>query len=279
MPANQSLKALRESRNITVREVELESRRIAEAKGDKKFYISNARLTQLENDPLSDTSIWKLFTLSAIYQVGITELLRLFDADPDEMDRYDTIANPKGTRLLSYVPEVLLDVDMFQGLVEFPDKTTLLPKAALARYKKPDVPIIDPRSGHISYGYIGVDDFTMDPLIRPGSFVMIDTQQNKLQVIAWRTEYERPIYFVELRDRYACGWCELQGNQLLLIPYHSSHVSVRRFTCPREAEILGRVMRFYTRCVDQGSGGSERSKTEEASKERLKLVKRRRGSA
>ncbi|MFN2514145.1 MAG: hypothetical protein ABR568_22375 [Pyrinomonadaceae bacterium] len=61
-------------------------------------------------------------------------------------------------------------------------------------------------------------------------------------MIPWRNEYERPIYFLELRDGYACGWCELQGNQLLVIPYIGSHVSIRRFHYPEEAEIVGRVM-------------------------------------
>ena len=97
MPTNQNLRALRDSRNVTVREVELESRRIAEAKGDKRFYISNARLTQLENDPLSEPSLWKLFSLSAIYHVRITELMRFYNVDPDESDKYTAIATPGRT--------------------------------------------------------------------------------------------------------------------------------------------------------------------------------------
>jgi len=48
MPAGQKLKALRNSRNITVREVERASSRIAEAKRDKRFRISNGWLAQLE---------------------------------------------------------------------------------------------------------------------------------------------------------------------------------------------------------------------------------------
>ena len=55
-----------------------------------------------------------------------------------------------------------------------------------------------------------------------------------------------------LREAYACGWCELQGNQLLIIPHPSSPASVRRFTYPREAEIVGRVVSYSTNCVDLG---------------------------
>jgi hypothetical protein len=254
MPTNQNLRSLRDSRNITVREVELESRRIAEAKSDKRFYISHTRLTQLENDPLSDPGIWKLFSLSSIYQVKITDLMRLcHNVDVEEIDKYNLIAFPNKTRSLSEVPNAYRTIELLESLAKDPDKNTLLPGKVLSGDDRPDVPIPDPDSQYISYGYIGLDDFTMYPLIRPGSFVQIDTRQNKLRLIAWRNEYERPIYFIELRDAYACGWCELQGNQLLLIPHMLSHVSIRRFSYPKEAEIVGRVTAFDTHCVDENS--------------------------
>jgi transcriptional regulator with XRE-family HTH domain len=260
MPTNQNLKALRDSRNITVREVELESRRIAEAKGDKRFYISNARLTQLENDPLSEPSLWKLFSLSAIYNVRFTELMRFYNLDTDKTDEYNAIATPGGTRLLPDMPHAYRTTEFLKDLIKMPEKTTLLPRLVQSVDDKSDVAKLDGDSQFTSYGYIGLDDFTMYPLIRPGSFVWLDTRQNKLRLIARRTEYERPVYFVELRDGYSCAWCELQGNQLLLIPHHSSPVSIRRFTHPKEAEIVGRVVKFSTPWVDQGSGDSETPK-------------------
>jgi hypothetical protein len=90
----------------------------------------------------------------------------------------------------------------------------------------------------------------MFPMIRPGALLKIDTRQNKVVSGEWRNEYERPIYFIELRAAYACGWCELHGNELIIIPHQSSPASVRRFKYPREAEIAGRVIAYSTRCVD-----------------------------
>ena len=90
----------------------------------------------------------------------------------------------------------------------------------------------------------------MYPMIRPGALLKIDTTQNKLSTGPSRNEYERPIFFIELRNAYACGWCELQSNQLLIIPHPSAPASVRRFIYPREAEIVGRVVGYSTYCVD-----------------------------
>ena len=241
MAAGQQLKLLRNRRSITVRDVEQASRRIAEAKGSKRFQISNGWLAQLENG-VSEPSICKLFSLSVIYHVGFDDLLRLYDVDVDNKEKYESVANPHLTQLLSQdiVADIRLECSTATSLVSA-STTQQQNFAALA-----------PGNGdqHVAYGYLGSADVTMYPLIRPGSLLQIDTSQNKLETASWPNEFDRPIYFVELRDGYACGWCELQGNQLLIIPHNSSPASVRRFTYPREAEIVGRVIGYYTRCID-----------------------------
>jgi hypothetical protein len=46
-----------------------------------------------------------------------------------------------------------------------------------------------------SYGYVGSEDFTMYPVLLPGSFIQIDESANTVSEGNWRSEYERPIYF------------------------------------------------------------------------------------
>jgi len=216
LPAGQKLKSLRNRRNITVRDVEQASRRIADVKGDKRFCISNGWLAQLENGD-SEPSICKLFSLSVIYRADLSDLLLLYNIDENEAEKFEPVADPQLNRMV----------------------TSLNPS-------QPG----EHRPGHIVYGHLGLGEFTMYPMIRPGAHLKIDTSQNKLVTNAWRNEHERPIYFVELRGGYTCGWCELQGNQLLIIPHHSSPSTVRQFTYPREAEIVGRVVSYSTSCVD-----------------------------
>ena len=94
----------------------------------------------------------------------------------------------------------------------------------------------------VLYGYVGTEDYTLDPLIRPGAFVQIDPHQNKVIKGVWPSEHDRPVYFVELRDdRYACSWCDHEGNRLLLVPSPKSPVSIRYLRYPQDAEIVGRV--------------------------------------
>jgi len=243
LAAGQQLKLLRNRRNITVRDVEQASRRIADAKKDKCYRISNGWLIQLENG-VSKPNICKLFSLSVIYHVSVRDLLSLYDIDVDNKEQYESVANPHLTQLLPPGGIEVTPCDF--GLTS--TSTCLVSEFTTQHVPLSSVP--GQGSSKIRYGYLGTSDFTMYPLIRPGALLEIDTSQNKLQTASSPNEFDRPIYFVELRDGYACGWCELQGNQLLIIRHQSSPASVRRFTYSREAEIFGRVVAYYTRCVD-----------------------------
>ena len=236
MPAGQMLKSLRKRRDITVREVEQASRRIADVKGDKRFCISNGWLAQLENRD-SEPSSCKLFSLSVIYHADMLDLLRLYNIDVNEKEKYEAVANPYLTQVIPHNGNGSSEVSLLQDC----SSTGLnLTHSGNGNSSAP----------HIIDGHLGLADFTMYPMIRPGARLKIDTSQNKLVANTWSSEYERPIYFVELRGVYACGWCELQGNQLLIIPHPSPFASVQRFHYPREAEILGRVVGYTTSCVD-----------------------------
>jgi len=239
--AGQELKTLRNRRNITVREVEQASRRIAEVKADKRFCISNGWLAQLENG-VSEPSICKLFSLSVIYRVNFLELVRLYNVDVDDKEKYEPVAEPYLTQLLSQKTELLHEATNPNERLE----TSLTPQLEQENPSQGN-------ASHIVCAHVGLADFTMYPMIRPGALLKIDTTQNKVVAGAWPNEYERPIYFVELREAYACGWCELQGNQLLILPHHSSPTGVRRFTYLREAEIVGRVVGYSTDCVDSAT--------------------------
>jgi len=245
VPAGQKLKNLRNRRNITVREVEQASHRIADVKGDKRFCISNGWLAQLEKG-VSEPSICKLFSLSVIYHANFLDLVRLYNVDVDDKEKYEAIAEPHLTQLMPQAPESNNGNCQFvPATVDAPQSTSLISGGGANGERK----LADNGLG-ILYAHLGISDLTMYPMIRPGALLKIDTNQNKLTNGVWSNEYERPIFFVELRAAYACGWCELQGNQLLIIPHPSSPASVRRFSFPREAEIVGRVVGYSTNCFD-----------------------------
>jgi hypothetical protein len=109
-----------------------------------------------------------------------------------------------------------------------------------------------------TYGFIGTEDFTMYPLLMPGTFVQVDESLNEVTPGPWRSELERPIYFVETRDGVVCCWCALNGDQLLLQPHSLSPVLPKLARHPRDAEVVGQVvgvaMRLDQWHVDERGG-------------------------
>ena len=89
----------------------------------------------------------------------------------------------------------------------------------------------------------------MHPIISPGAVVVIDETRRRIATSGWTSEFDRPIYFIELRDSYACSWVELRGSELTLIPHPLSGTAIRQFPHPQEAEIIGQVTGVAMRLV------------------------------
>jgi transcriptional regulator with XRE-family HTH domain len=241
--AGEKLRIARTRLGITTREVEEHSRKIAEEKGNEEYYISNAWLTQIENSH-STPSIYKLYSLCVIYRLKYTELLLLFGVDLEQIGKHQLFTPLENTHLTT------LEVYDKERAISFPirfdhgfrlEKTNLISRMVEAWGEVP-FPLLQSLDLRKSlYGYIGLKDFTLYPILRPGSFVQIDGRQDKVQPSESRTEFDRPIYFIELRNSYACSWCDLQGGKLTLLPHPLSPCSIRQFAYPNEAGIVGRV--------------------------------------
>lgn len=100
--------------------------------------------------------------------------------------------------------------------------------------------------GFYRYAYIGTEDRTMYPLIVPGAIVQIDEQRKHILSGPWLMENQRPIYFLETRDGFACCWCSLNDGSLILQSHPLSMVP-SRVLHSREVEIIGQVVAIAMR--------------------------------
>lgn len=251
--AGKRLRAARLRARLSIREVERLSHEIASQENNPDCCISHSWLVQVENgDYMPGT--FKLFTLSRIYKLTPEEVLGFFGLGLRDADKnYMSLKLPH-THLLGPVQEQLeqasspaLDVHRAKRL----EKTNLVSRIfdswgeiSFGLFQQ-----IDLRNTIL--GYIGLKDYTMYPLLRPGSVVQVDPRQRAIRTGGWPNEYERPIYFVELRDSCVCSWCNLDGTQLFLIPGPLSGQQLRRVRYPLDAEIVGRVTGVVMSLVDR----------------------------
>jgi len=95
---------------------------------------------------------------------------------------------------------------------------------------------------HLLYDYIGLDDHWMEPLLHPGSLILLDPSKKHVQNSGWRDEFERPMYFVDVRSGYRFCWCSFGRNSLVLQPNALSQCAPEERRYPDEAEIVGELV-------------------------------------
>src|SRR5258708_36897007 len=93
------------------------------------------------------------------------------------------------------------------------------------------------------YGYIGLSDRRMAPILRPGSMVVVDTAIRSIAGEEWSTEYDRPLYFVETRGGYRCGWFMKLKTTLVMEPHILSPRGAEAGSTPAQAQVVVKMGR------------------------------------
>ena len=250
--AGQKLKRARERLNLRYRDVEDASLRIAESRGNGEFGIALSRLADIENKGTVPT-IYRLYSLCAIYRLDFFEVLEWYGVNLAHLPAEAAGIGIERTHLIGFGMnghgeiQVPLSLDPGADL----QRTTYLSRL-IHRWGKLPLMLLDGLDlKNNRYAFIGTDDWSMYPLLQPGSLVLIDETRRKVVTAGWTNEFERPIYFLEHRDGYACGWCTVADGQLILQPHPASMCVPEIYSYPDEIDVIGQVAGVAMR-LDQG---------------------------
>jgi len=233
------LKQVREKLQLTYRDVERTSQKLAASYGNDEFAIALSRLADIENKGTVPT-IYRLYSLCVIYRLDFNETLRWYGI-PLEMLSADALRIPhENTHALNIhgigpftVPQP------FEKELDF-SQTAFL-SHVIRRWGKSGLHFLngwDLRQHR--FGLIGLEDWSMHPVLQPGSLVLIDEAKRRIASGGWNSELERPIYFLEHRGGYRCGWCLLHNGSLIMQPHPSSQESPTVFAAD-EVDVIGQV--------------------------------------
>lgn len=246
-PPGLRLRRQRERLGLSYRDVERASFQIAMNRGRPDFILHISRLADMENNNIVPT-LYKLFSLAAIYHLDPVELSAWYEAPFQQASHEGASLPPPRTHLAEpFLPPPIpihaqgsLDADVTSLLADLPNAPGGSSCGSL------------PPHGRFRHGYIGLSDRRMAPILRPGSAVLIDTSIHTIDDSTWSSEYDRPLYFVELRDGYRCGWFYRSKATLIMQPHTLSHCAPEAWRTPDEAEVVGQVVgiTFFN-----GSGG------------------------
>jgi transcriptional regulator with XRE-family HTH domain len=248
--AGRKLRELREQIGLTLRDVEIASTQLAESRGIEEFIVNPSRLSDIETKGVIP-SIYRLYVLSVIYRADFTELLKLYGVDlsstaadlaicsPSKTHRLE-MTSARGTAQIPMRFDPGFDFNRTFDLGRMIQNWGVVPLQFLQELSKK----------RYTYAYVGMQDLTMYPLLLPGSFVQVDEQRSRVEEGPWRSEFERPIYFVETRDGHVCCWCSTRRGEIALQSHPLSPVAPRILKHPQEAEVIGQVVGVAMRLVE-----------------------------
>jgi transcriptional regulator with XRE-family HTH domain len=250
MAAGRRLRDLRERLGLTLRSVEEASGRLAITFSNLEFAIPPSRLSDIETKGVLP-SLYRLQALSMIYRVGWEEILSWYGIDVTAPVPKNEGKHPPKTHLIQSKPlnnelhlplrfDPSLDFSRTANIGLFIQKWGLLPLTYLS----------DLATDEFCYGIIGSKDFTMYPILPPGSFLQIDPSRTRVRKGMWKSDYERPVYFLETREESLCGWVTIREGKIILQPHPMSPCEVRIMRWPQEAEVIGQVVGAAVRLGD-----------------------------
>jgi transcriptional regulator with XRE-family HTH domain len=243
----QKLRRIRERLNLRVRDVEQASLKIADKYHNDDFAVLINRISEIENRNLVP-SLHKLYSLCAIYRLDFQEVLEWYGVPLGGLTSDSACVEVPQTHMLSahsnsahgsVSSEVLLPLALDPGLDL--KRTTYLTRMVQRWGKLPLLFLESLNLKEQRYALMGTEDWFMHPLLPPGTFVSIDDTQQKIVNSGWNNEFERPIYFFEHRQGFACAWASLNGDQLILIPHPLSGCSPQVYKYPTDIDLIGQV--------------------------------------
>jgi transcriptional regulator with XRE-family HTH domain len=259
LSAGMALRKIRDSLDLTMRDVENASAIVSQRHGSQEYLIPPSRLSDIETKGVVP-SVFRFYCLAAIYHKPVGELLQLYGIELDGTNADWDASRPASSHLVTLesgrdvcrMPVKLdpgFDVRETSDLGRMVQQWGAVPFSLLGHLASLDY----------TYAFIGSEDFTMYPILQPGSFVQVDESKRVVVDRHWRSEYERPIYFVETREGFTCAWCSLRLNSLILQPHPLSPTPVRILKHPQEAEVIGQVVGFAMRIGNLRSGEPQES--------------------
>lgn len=250
--AGRKLKRARERLNLRYRDVEQASLRIAERHKNDEFAIALSRLADIENKG-TVPSLYRLYSLCAIYRLDPFEVMQWYEVDISRLPADAASIQLETTHGIGFsggehgVIQVPLSLDPGLDM----KKTTYLSRMIQRWGTLPLMLLNGIDLKNHRYAFIGTEDWSMFPLLHPGSLVLIDETKRKIASGGWSSELDRPIYFLEHRQGYVCGWCSLNHEQLVVLPHPASACEPRIFSYPSEIDLIGQITGVAMR-LDQG---------------------------
>lgn len=156
--AGEKLKRARERLNLTFRDVEQASQEVARLRGSEEFALALSRLADIENKGTLP-SIYRIYTLCAIYRLDFDEVLRWYGVPRDHLAEDAVQIGLGSTHAFEFAAETAA-ANPVDAEVELNSNKTIFLSQFLRRWGRLPLALIKGAEARGQrYGFIGLEDW------------------------------------------------------------------------------------------------------------------------
>jgi transcriptional regulator with XRE-family HTH domain len=238
------LRLLRERLGFTMKDVEDASQKLNERFQNPKYWIPQSRLSHIENKGVVP-NVYRMHALAIIYRTALATLMSWYGIQECSVQ---SPVSPPNTHIARDPEPEALEIPIKLDPLFDPTRTAYIRRMIEEWGVRPLQNLKQIASDSFTYGYVGSQDYTLYPLILPGSLLQIDPSVTAIETGTWASEWERPIYFFETHSCYLCGWgAMVRSNELQVQPHSLSGLPARTYKYPNEIEVVGQVVGIATK--------------------------------
>jgi hypothetical protein len=232
----------RSKMKLSLRDASALSRRVAEALGDDRYFISQSSLCDYEVADASPRHIHKAISLCILYGLRFWELVKASGLAPEQSG-----TEPIPDYLIPRSPPASLQSSLenahpylggFLGHM-------LSQCGEIPLFLRQSMEAISslPHATLDALFWTGGDQKPLHPNLVNALVVLVDRRKKRPVHFRSKPLWQQPIYLLQKRDgSYLCGCCSIENGSLVLHPYSSHlyrHIKLRYHD---DAEVIGQVV-------------------------------------
>jgi hypothetical protein len=240
-PARRPAHLIRDARlraALSLRAASAMSRHIAKALNDERYFISQGSLSDYEANDTPPRHLHKLLSLSILFALPFSELLRSFGIDPSIggspipdkwMPAHEERENSSIAK--SPAPGFLSDALKRVGELPFFLYDSLASLSGLPELSLHDI------------FWVGGQAKALHPTLTGATFVVVNRRRNTPPAFRRKSLWEQSLYLVRLRDEsYLLANCTLEDKMIVVHPLAPGFLPHERLRNRVDAEVVGQIV-------------------------------------
>jgi transcriptional regulator with XRE-family HTH domain len=239
----QLLRAARTKPRLSLREVAVMSRKIADLLGDGRHSVSPSSLSDYEQFDAPPRHFHKAVTLCSLYGLQFDLFLKAIGIVLEEAGTEPMPDHLARRALHAESDENSDDNDMsgrsgfLEQVLERCEEIPFFLRQSIGPLSGLEDPSLD------DWFWVGGEHDVLHPLLTNGLFALVNRRDRRPIHFTSKQAWQQPVYVIQMRDgTYLCACCGVENGTLVIHPYSPQFRRSEHLRYHHDAEVVGRIV-------------------------------------